>query len=130
MSRKESREKLFQLVFEFCFTGSVNNDSLQNALSETNDETEKKYISDIYFGIAEKYSELAGEIVEKTTGFSLERLFKIDLAIMLVSVYEMRYYNIPAAVSINEAVNIAKKYSTDKSANFVNGVLAGFVVKK
>jgi len=129
MSRKESREKLFQLVFEFCFVGKKNELSLENTLKDVEDG-EKKYISDIYLGIVDKFNELKDEIVAKATGFSFERIFKVDLAIMLVSIYEMRFYNIPTAVSINEAVNLAKKFSTEKSANFVNGVLAGFVVKK
>ena len=129
MSRKESREKLFQLVFEFCFVGEKNELSLENTLNDI-DDLEKKYISDVYFGIAEKYDELTKEIAEKANGYSFDRIFKVDLAIMLVSIYEMRYYDIPSAVSINEAVNLAKKFSTEKSANFVNGVLAGFVVKK
>ena len=122
MSRKESREKFF--------IGEKNEISLENVLSEIKEESEKKYVSDVYIGISDKFEVLSNEIAQKANGFSLERIFKVDLAIMMVAVFEMKYYNIPSAVAINEAVDIAKKYSTEKSANFVNGVLAGFVVKK
>ena len=129
MSRKDSREKVFQLVFEFCFSGEKNELSLENALSEIKSEDDKKYVSDVYLGVVQNFDVLKNAIIEKTTGFSFDRIFKVDLAIMLVALYEIRFYNIPEAVAINEAVDIAKKYSTEKSANYVNGVLAGLVKK-
>ena len=129
MSRKESREKVFQLVFELCFLGEKNELSLENALSEIKSDDDKKYVSDVYLGVANNFDALKNAIAEKTTGFSADRIFKVDLAIMLVALYEIRFYNIPEAVAINEAVDIAKKYSTEKSANYVNGVLAGLVKK-
>ena len=80
-------------------------------------------------GVANNFDALKNAIIEKSTGLSADRIFKVDLAIMLVALYEIRFYNIPEAVAINEAVDIAKKYSTEKSANYVNGVLAGLVKK-
>ena len=127
MTRKEVREQLFQLVFELCFVGAKNEMSLSLALEKIDSDVEKKYLSDVYLGIADKYDELTKLICSKAQGFALDRIFKVDLAIMLVALYEIKYYNIPTAVAVNEAVNLAKKYSTEKSANFVNGVLAGLV---
>ena len=58
-------------------------------------------------------------------------MYKVDLAILVVAVYEIKNEKeIPVAVSINEALNLAKKYSTEKSAGFINGVLANFAKNK
>ena len=127
MSRKESREILFQLVFEMCFNGQKNELSLENALAGISDALDKKYVTEVYNGVSERYDELSFDIGKKADGFSLDRIFKVDLAIMLVALYEIRYYKIPTAVAVNEAVELAKKYSTEKSATFVNGVLASLV---
>lgn len=129
MSRKEAREQVFGLVFEYCFLGERNDVSLQNVLEKQTDEKDKSYISDIYEGVIAKYDTLCKIIGGSAEGFSLSRIFKVDLAIMLVASYEILYYNVPAAVSINEAVTLAKKYSTQKSASFINGVLATLVKK-
>jgi len=126
MSRKESREEVFKLVFEMCVLGEKNELSLENAI-EGASEADAKYISDVYNGVFEHYDELCKKIEDNAQGFSLVRIFKIDLAIMLVAAYEFLYYDLPHAVAINEAVNLAKKFSTEKSPSFVNGVLASLV---
>lgn len=129
MSRKEARETVFKLVFEFCFSGEKNQLSLDEAVLDPNVVDEKKYIEDVYCGVIEKYDELSRLIEKSAQGFVLSRIFKIDLAIMLVSLFELKYYSIPPAVAINEAVNLAKVFSTEKSATFINGVLASLVKK-
>ena len=58
-------------------------------------------------------------------GFSLDRIFKVDKAILLVALYEIFFIpTIDYKVSVSEAINLAKKYSTEKSAKFINGILA------
>lgn len=127
MSRKEAREQVFGLVFEFCFTGERNQLSLDSILSVPENVKEAEYITDVYNGVIENYDSLCEKIAANSNGFSLNRIFKVDLAIMLLASYEFLHYNLPPAVAINEAVNLAKKYSTSKSATFVNGVLASLV---
>mgnify|MGYP002516849677 CR=1 FL=1 len=64
-------------------------------------------------------------ILSKLKNWTIERIFKIDLAILSRAIYEILFIdNIPVKVSANEAVELAKKYSTEKSYSFVNGVLA------
>ena len=72
------------------------------------------------------------EITEKIssnlkTNWKLERISKIDLAILKLAIYELKYTEIPFKVAINEAVELAKKYGEDASKNFVNGILASVI---
>ena len=67
--------------------------------------------------------QLDGEIAACLRGWTLARLSRVDLAIMRLAVYEMQYSGLPAAVAINEAVELTRKYSGEESCPFVNGVL-------
>ena len=69
------------------------------------------------------------ELIEKNlkAEWKIERISKIDLAILKLAIYEIKYKDIPFKVVINEAVELAKKYGEDTSKNFVNGILASVV---
>ena len=127
MSRKNARETLYKLVFEYLFSGSINEQTEGLLLLDaTLSDDDKEYIAGCYRGIAEHYDELTAYIVKYATGYaSVERLVKGDLTAMLISSYELAYLSdIPASVSISEAVELVKQFSTSKSSGFVNGVLA------
>lgn len=124
MGRLETREELFKLVFEYALV-LEKNEMYEEELAET--KLDRDYIVSAYNGIVEHYKELTEEIAKYTKGYNIDRVFKVDLALLLVAVYEIKYIeDIPVPVSINEALNLAKKYSTEKSASFINGVLANF----
>lgn len=127
MSRKIARDTVFKLVFEYLFTDEKATVSLELALLDQSlSDADKQYIISSYNGIVEKKSELISYIAGFSEGFSAERIFKPDLACLLLAVYEMRYAeDIPLSVSIAEAVELVKKYSTEKSSAYVNGVLSG-----
>ena len=74
-------------------------------------------------GVKEHAEELDSEISACLRGWTLARLSRVDLAIMRLAVYEMQYTGLPAAVAINEAVELTRKYSGEESCPFVNGVL-------
>ena len=74
-------------------------------------------------GVKEHASDLDAEISACLRGWTLARLSRVDLAILRLSTYEMKYASLPAAVSINEAVELTRKYSSESSCPFVNGVL-------
>lgn len=127
MSRKNAREILYKLVFEFTFTKEVNERTREMLLLDaTLTSDDKEYVIKCYQGIAENYDALCLSILKYTTGYaSVDRLVKADLVAMLISAYELAYLpEIPQSVSINEAVELVKQYSTSKSGGFVNGVLA------
>jgi len=126
MSRSNARENVFKLVFEYVFNKEEDISLLTDIIEEMKDE--ESYIREIYNGVVSHYDELMGEISKYSEGFSIDRIYKVDLAILLVSLYEIKYVDsIPSKVSINEALNLAKAYSTEKSYKFINGILASVV---
>ena len=129
MSRAVSREEAFKLIFEYCMNGEANELTLNEVLSVP--QVEEDYVKKVYYGVIEHIEELKQEIANVTKTFSLDRIFKVDLALLLLSLYEIKYMpEIPHAVSINEVLNLAKVYSTEKSSAYINGVLANFAGNK
>lgn len=85
---------------------------------------EREYFLDVVQGVMDKREEIDGLIQNYARGWSLERMPKVDLAIMRLAIYELLFRkDIPWNVSINEAVELAKKYGGDQSKTFINGVL-------
>ena len=112
MKRTEQREHIFKLIFGADF----------NEESEQGTQTEL-YLEQIE-GATEKDMQYISQN-EHTTGWKTGRMNKVDLTILRLAVYEMKWdEDVPTGVAINEAVNLAKKYSSEDGASFVNGVLA------
>ena len=130
MSRSYARECAFKLVFEYSFNNVKDQDLLEEFLQEDNNKAEVGYINEVYNGVISKYDQLLAQIQNYSKEFKIDRIYKVDLAILLVAIYEILYISsIPNNVSINEALNLAKAYSTEKSSRFINGILANFVGK-
>ena len=126
MSRRNAREIAFKLVFEYMFNKQENQDALEEYIMDS-DADDTAYIKEVYFGVSSHYEELIEKVSQHTEGFSAERIFKVDLAILLLAVYEISYVSdVPYKVSVDEAINLAKKYSTEKSSKYINGVLSKF----
>lgn len=130
MSRREIREHIFKLLFllEF-YKGEELNEQAERYLDEVEEavptEEEASYIRERFHKIEEKIEELDQMLTGASTGWKLNRMSKVDLAIMRLAVYEMKMDDdIPVKVAINEAVELAKKFGGDDSPAFVNGVLA------
>lgn len=130
MSRREIREHIFKLLFllEF-YKGEELNEQAERYLDEVEEavptEEEAAYIRERFHKIEEKIEELDQMLNGASTGWKLNRMSKVDLAIMRLAVYEMKMdEDIPVKVAINEAVELAKKFGGDDSPAFVNGVLA------
>lgn len=86
---------------------------------------EKKYIDSIVLGIKNHLEEIDSYISKYLTSWTIQKIAKVDLAILRLSTYEILYCpDVPNNVSISEAVNMAKTYSTEKNAKFINGVLS------
>jgi N utilization substance protein B len=132
MSRIQAREKAFILIFEYLFNKTKSEITLNNIvqdLSFTDDDRE--YIQKVYEGVIQNYDKLAGVISQYSEGFALNRIYKIDLGVLLLALYELMYMDdIPVSVTCNEAVNLTKIYSTEKSPSYVNGILANIIKKE
>ncbi len=114
----EDREKVVDLWAE---------DEPEEESEERFSEEDKKEISDKFHSIMEILPEIDGQLNEKMSGWSTDRIGKVELTILRIALYEMNEEKkVSCAVAINEAVELAKKYGTEKSAEFVNGVLAKF----
>ena len=97
------------------------------ALKESVDDEDRRRIVARYVEILDKMDEIDERISKVSKGWAIDRIGKVELAILRLAVYEIIYDDsIPASVSINEAVEIAKKYGPEDSYAFVNGILARF----
>ena len=131
MTRRELRENIFKMLFrvEFHDEDEINDQlALFEEQLEGLKETDLSYIKEKTKEIIGHLKEIDAEINEKSTGWKTSRMGKVDLSIIRLAVYEIRFdEEVPEKVAINEAVELAKKFGTDDSPSFINGVLAKFV---
>lgn len=131
MNRSEIREQAFKLIYSLEIQKKETLEEQIELYLESNNITDKnaiEYIKDAVLGIENNKKEIM-EKIEKNlkADWKIERISKIDLAILKLAVYEIKHKDIPFKVVINEAVELAKKYGEDTSKNFVNGILASIV---
>ena len=112
-----------QLVFEQLFGGAGETEALVDLIDYVPGDQDRQYIDMVVAGVKENAADLDAEIAACLRGWTIARLSRVDLAILRLAVYEMKYASLPAAVSINEAVELTRKYSSESSCSFVNGVL-------
>ena len=128
MSRIKARETCFKLIFEYEFLKQKNEATLEEfLLSKDLEKEDIDFVNLVYDGVLNHDEELNKTIEKYLKGYTLDRIFKIDLAILKLAIYEIKYQGESASVIINEAVELSKKYSTDNGYKFVNGVLASVV---
>ena len=127
MGRKKARENAFKCIFQLGFENEYNVENMINSLQdeETFSEEERLYIVSAINGVKDNLQIIDNEILSNLKGWTIERISKVDLAILRLAIYEIKFDdNIPYKVSINEAVEISKIYGDDKSQSFINGLLA------
>ena len=133
MKRSEIRELAFRLIYSSEVQKEMNEEQVELFIQENEIEgkEEENYIKTIYAGINENKEEIttliSSNLKEKWT---MDRISKINLAILELATYELIYSKLPYKVVINEAVELAKKYGEDSSKSFVNGILASIVKEK
>ena len=131
MNRTDMRDNAFKLIYSLEIQKAENIQEQIDLYFESNnikDEEAKKYITDAILGIQKNQQEILNDIEKNLKEeWKLNRISKMDLSILKLAIYEIKFSDIPYKVSINEAVELAKKYGEDKSKNFVNGILASIV---
>ena len=134
MNRTAIREQTFKLIYSLEIQRQEDLEEAIQLYEESNqltDKNAKQYMRDVIFGIQENKNEIIEQIeTNLKSDWKLERISKVDLAILKLAIYELKYTQIPFKVVINEAVELAKKYGEDASKNFVNGILASVVKNK
>lgn len=128
--RRKSREMALQFLFSHYFSGA--SDAPQAVAREMEQfcgcfETGKKafpYAQELINGICTHREEIDRELARHSHNWRLERMSQVDRNILRIAVFEMKHrQDVPAKVAINEALEIAKRFSTDESASFINGIL-------
>lgn len=129
MTRKMAREEAFILIFEKAFNDSEL-DEILSVACEVRDLEPDEYIKKVFYGVFENIEEIDSVISENAVGWKIGRISKTALSVLRLAIFEIKYYDeIPASVSVNEAVELCKKYATKEDASFVNGILST-VIKK
>lgn len=140
MSRRLARESAIQFLYSTDFNKNENleemlkeffapgEESTEDMPQEQLSKNDIRFAEEIIRGTIEKLQQIDQLIQSNTTGWTKERIAKVDLAILRLALYEILFReDIPGSVAINEAIELAKKYSTDESGGFVNGVLGKII---
>ncbi len=124
LSRREAREILVGLLFETEFRPDEDVNAIFALALEDRDIPNNDYIRNTYFAIYDNVGKIDEIIGDCSKGWKTERMSKLSRSILRLCVYEMLYIDdIPHTVSINEAVELAKKFDDDKARPFINGIL-------
>lgn len=124
LSRREARELLVGLLFETEFKADEDTNGIFLLAVEDRELPNDDYIKRAYFGIYENLAEIDACISKHSDAWRPERMARLSRSVLRMCVYEMLYEeSIPYSVSINEAIEICKKYDDDKARPLVNGIL-------
>lgn len=131
MNRSAIRELAFRLVYSREIQKEENIEEQIELFLESNEIEDKnavEYINDTIKGIETNKTEILA-LIEKNlkSDWKVERISKVDLSLLKLAIYEIKYKNLAYKIVINEVVELAKKYGEDQSKNFVNGILASIV---
>lgn len=126
MRRSKVREHIFKMLFSIGFDAADADEQIELYLEQVEEasEEERGYMRKRVKDIAAHEEEIDAMINEHTTGWKTGRMNKVDLSVLRLAVYEMKWDDeVPVKVAINEAVELAKNFSGDEGPAFVNGVL-------
>ena len=131
MNRRKSREIAMELLFEM----SINKESYEEILGNFKENTDTDlndidfdYLERVVTGVQENTKDIDKKIVENLKNWKFNRLSKVDLAILRIAIFEIMFSeDVPDKVAVNEGIELARKYSSDNSPTFVNGVLGNII---
>ena len=124
ISRREIREQILGLLFETEFQTQKTPEEVYHLAVEDREIPADDFISQAYFGVLEKKAEIDAYITKYSKGWSVDRIAPVTRNILRLSIFEMlNCTDIPVRVSINEAIELTKKYDEEKAKAFVNGIL-------
>ena len=118
-----ARAQAMKLIYEWEMGGDGGEETRLNLLEVKPNEREADFMNRMASGTIESADAIDARLSPFLRGWTIERLTRVDLAILRLAVYELTLNETPASVVINEAVELANQYSTDKAGGFINGVL-------
>lgn len=141
LTRRQIREKAIQSLFQLSVDETLTQaEAIHVALNTNPDEiedfehvaTDVPYLIEAVEGVIKHKIDIDQKIQEQLENWNFSRIMKVDLAILRLAVYEMFYVSediVPKKVAINEAIELAKTFSEDKSPKFINGILSGMIAE-
>ena len=124
MNRREARQAAFELLFETEFKSVESGKDIFELFLEVHELEADEYIKTVYFGVLEHKDEIDALIGKYAKGWKTARISRVSRSILRLSIFEMLYLSdIPASVSINEAVELCKTFDEESARAFVNGIL-------
>lgn len=136
MSRRKVRDMAFKYIYAMSYGKSDTQNVIDSILESYEEEIttlegeDKEFFDFLTTGVEQNIEEIDKSILSKLKNWTISRIFKIDLAVLRLAIYEVLYTEVPYKVAINEAVELAKKYGNDESYTFVNGVLREIAKEK
>ncbi len=129
--RRDARDAVCGLTYAYLLTGELDGEAKSFFYKEYKlDDKDVAFADTLICAVEEHEQETVAAISELSIGFDLERINYFDKAALMIAMTEIKYFNdIDVPVSIDEAVRLVKKYSTENSLAFVNGILASYVKK-
>ena len=130
MNRSQTRELAFKLLYQIEIQKEITNENIELFFesNDINSEQAQEYIKDVVLGIEEVSKEITLMISKNLKeNWEIERVSKVNLALLKLAIYEINYKELPYKVVINEVVELAKKYGEETSHLFINGILASVV---
>ena len=133
MSRREVRETALQVLFQID-VGSIDPEfALANSIERTDlqDQADISFLNQLVYGVLDKQSKIDRIICDTSLGWELDRIANVDRNILRLAIYELFYIDdIPARVSINEAIELGKCFGSEDSGKFINGILGKVIPQK
>ena len=131
LGKRKVRKNVFELLFGYEFNKE---ESAQEYYTRAYDnfvceDDEEETVKSEFFGVCENIKEIDEIIVDNLNGWKISRLSKVTASIIRLSVYEMKYLELPPAISINEAVELSKQFAEDGAQAYINGVLNAIAKK-
>lgn len=124
--RRDSREAVYKILYSELFNSENDDEFVKSVFEEHNlNKEDKQFANSLLDCINQNKSEINDAISNLATGYNFDRIYSTDKCALIIAVCEMKYFDdIPSVVSIDEALFLVRKYSTEESLNFVNGILA------
>jgi N utilization substance protein B len=125
LGKRKVRKNVFELLFGYEFNKEESAEEYYTRAYDNFvcEDDEEETVKGEFFGVCENINEIDNIIVENLNGWKISRLSKVTASIIRLSVYEMKYLELPPAISINEAVELSKQFAEDGAQGYINGVL-------
>ena len=123
MNRTMARAHAMKLIYEWEMGGDGGEETRLNLLEVKPNERESDFMNRLFEGVVDNVDAIDGRLAPFLKGWTIDRVTRVDLAILRLATYELVHGDTPHSVVINEAVELANQYSTEKAGGFINGVL-------